>query len=714
MVSNKLPQQQGNFETVNTSLAAAAEALKNPPYQSLYNPKHFEVEDDRTERLHACKVVDTPPETRFDHITRLMAEVFKTPVCLITLIIDDRVWFKSKVGPFGACVCRDGSWCNYIVVPTAPEVLITEDASVDARFAHNPYVAGDPHIKFYAGAPLVGTGGRRYGTLCVVDLVPRAFTAEMYHLLINFAELAVQELERDSDLLTQWSEQALSDYKNNKRLRMQLSTATEGVSLLDIRSPSWTFKYANAAFARHGGEAVEEFVGRGFWDKFEPEGMTQLEVAEKIAEGGVAEVPVTCKTTGKRFSLTLRPACSDQMTPGKPVTVPSWVPSEKSPGGVKMGIDMEPVEVAKRDPALCQDVEKCFYLGIVSPARCSADGGSPTGSASSEEARSPLRPLGSPRAYGDYGMPRELEGLEMGPLVGSGGFGKVYRGLRDGEVVAVKIVETQSEAKATQAKAEGMLGMSLDHPNVVKTLCVAAGEGEQQYLLKGMKSKSEKVSIMWIVSEYCDRGMLIDAVERGWLSQARTIFSKPNMLNLYLTALDVAKGMLYLHRRNLIHCDLNGRNVMLQHCESDPRGFVAKVCDFGLTQICEGDNISTDAFGTISHMSPELLMDGRLGFKADIWAFGVLLWEMYTGYRAYQGRKPGNIIFLVTSGKGKLELPEDAPEAYKELTTRCLNFEPEKGRVLKALWNTSRQSLKSMDIDTRDTIHSCPKSLQEG
>jgi GAF domain-containing protein len=149
--------------------------------------------------VKALGLVDTPiDDPRFNAITKLMASIFQTPVALITLITEDRVWFKSKVGPFGACVTREGSWCNYISVPNTPEVLITEDASEDARFAGNPYVAGAPFIKFYAGAPLVGRNGMRYGTLCVVDLKRRAFSAEMYALLINFANLVVQELERDA------------------------------------------------------------------------------------------------------------------------------------------------------------------------------------------------------------------------------------------------------------------------------------------------------------------------------------------------------------------------------------------------------------------------------------------------------------------------------------------------------------------------------------
>ena len=82
--------------------------------------------------------------------------------------------------------------------PTAPPPLgWLQDASNDARFSENVYVKGEPGIRFYAGAPLLGSDGARYGTLCVVDFKPRSFPAGLYNTLLNFAELAVRELERD-------------------------------------------------------------------------------------------------------------------------------------------------------------------------------------------------------------------------------------------------------------------------------------------------------------------------------------------------------------------------------------------------------------------------------------------------------------------------------------------------------------------------------------
>mmetsp|Transcript_6568 Transcript_6568/g.17039 ORF Transcript_6568/g.17039 Transcript_6568/m.17039 type:complete len:92 (+) Transcript_6568:22-297(+) len=69
----------------------------------------------------------------------------------------------------------------------------------------------------------------------------------------------------------------------------------------------------------------------------------------------------------------------------------------------------------------------------------------------------------------------------------------------------------------------------------------------------------------------------------------------------------------------------------------------------------------------------------------DVWAFGILMWEMYTGFRAHQGKKVGNIIFLVTSGQGKLELPPEAAEEYKDIMNACLDYDPSKRPTFKEL-----------------------------
>jgi hypothetical protein len=233
----------------------------------------FDGEQERQDAVNTLGVVDTPvDDPRFNAITKLMASIFQTPVALITLITEDRVWFKSKVGPFGVCVTREGSWCNYISVPNTPEVLITEDASEDARFSANPYVAGAPFIKFYAGAPLVGKNGMRYGTLCVVDLKRRSFSAEMYALLINFANLVVQELERDAASMREVADEAAATSAGQQAIERMLAASQTSVALVDVRSRSWPLLYANSAFVRdEGADSAEACTGAGgLWDLFEP------------------------------------------------------------------------------------------------------------------------------------------------------------------------------------------------------------------------------------------------------------------------------------------------------------------------------------------------------------------------------------------------------------------------------------------------------------
>lgn len=109
--------------------------------------------------------------------------------------------------------------------------------------------------------------------------------------------------------------------------------------------------------------------------------------------------------------------------------------------------------------------------------------------------------------------------------------------------------------------------------------------------------------------------------------------------------------MCYLHRRNIIHCDLSTNNILLAASELDDRGFVAKVSDMGLSRIMNGSNgvINTRTSGTVTHMPPELLMDGDLTKAADVYAFGIILWEIAAGRRPFEGLTHGQIVHRVTS-----------------------------------------------------------------
>jgi len=113
------------------------------------------IPDNETQRLaalHALDVLDTPPEERFDRITRIAARLMDVPICLVTLVDANRQWFKSCIGLDASETPRDISFCGHAIL--APEALVIPDAAADPRFADNPLVAGEPRIRFYAGEPL--------------------------------------------------------------------------------------------------------------------------------------------------------------------------------------------------------------------------------------------------------------------------------------------------------------------------------------------------------------------------------------------------------------------------------------------------------------------------------------------------------------------------------------------------------------------------------
>ena len=132
-------------------------------------------EDARLNALRELLLLDTPPEERYDRLARFAAEQLDMPIALLSLVDGQRQWFKSRVGLDITEGARDISFCGHAIMKN--ELFVVDDASSDARFADNPMVAGAPHIRFYAGAPLSSPSGHHIGTLCVIDTVPRTLGA---------------------------------------------------------------------------------------------------------------------------------------------------------------------------------------------------------------------------------------------------------------------------------------------------------------------------------------------------------------------------------------------------------------------------------------------------------------------------------------------------------------------------------------------------------
>lgn len=160
------------------------------------NIMHLALPDDEDARLQALRgyeILDTQQEAEFDDFTALAAHICGTPVALISLIDEDRQWFKSKVGMEAAETPRDQSFCAHAL--HHPGVFTVPDSQADARFADNPLVTSEADVRFYAGAPLLTEDGHALGTLCVIDHVPRALSAEQERALQALSRQVIARLE---------------------------------------------------------------------------------------------------------------------------------------------------------------------------------------------------------------------------------------------------------------------------------------------------------------------------------------------------------------------------------------------------------------------------------------------------------------------------------------------------------------------------------------
>lgn len=150
-------------------------------------------ETGRLEALHCADILDTPPEEVYDEIVQAAVELCRTPISLVTLVDEDRQWFKAKVGLDADETGRDVAFCAHAICSEG--LMEVPDAHDDERFASNPLVLGEPKIRFYAGVPLRSAVGNSYGTLCVIDTVPRALTLEQRDVLTRLARQVTALLE---------------------------------------------------------------------------------------------------------------------------------------------------------------------------------------------------------------------------------------------------------------------------------------------------------------------------------------------------------------------------------------------------------------------------------------------------------------------------------------------------------------------------------------
>ncbi|MGB3616836.1 MAG: GAF domain-containing sensor histidine kinase [Catalinimonas sp.] len=186
-------------------------------------------EQERLAALRRYEVLDTPAEPAFDDLVQLASQVCGTPVSLITLIDEDRQWFKGKVGIDLDQTPREVAFCAHAILQE--EVMVVKDAREDERFADNPFVTADPDIRFYAGAPLITPDGYRLGTLCVIDQQPRELTDQQVFALRTLAKQVIDQLELRSQLRRV--------QRINENLEQLAKTQQQVISVIshDVRGP---------------------------------------------------------------------------------------------------------------------------------------------------------------------------------------------------------------------------------------------------------------------------------------------------------------------------------------------------------------------------------------------------------------------------------------------------------------------------------------------
>jgi GAF domain-containing protein len=153
----------------------------------------------RVGALQKYAILDSEPEQAFDDLTLLASYVCKTPIALISLVDENRQWFKAKVGISAKETSRNIAFCSTAIQQA--DVFVVPDALKDDRFRTNPLVVSEPNIRFYAGAPLINEDGYALGTLCVIDRAPRELGADQELALKALSRLVLMQMDFRRNLI---------------------------------------------------------------------------------------------------------------------------------------------------------------------------------------------------------------------------------------------------------------------------------------------------------------------------------------------------------------------------------------------------------------------------------------------------------------------------------------------------------------------------------
>ncbi|RXF72150.1 PAS domain S-box protein [Arcticibacter tournemirensis] len=267
----------------------------------------------RLKALKSYHILDSLPEKEFDRFTELASLICGTSISLISLIDENRQWFKSKIGIDVSETSRDVAFCRYTILEKA--IMEVKDATSDERFKDNPFVTGDPKIRFYAGYPIIDTAGFALGTLCVIDSVPGQLSegqARALQLLAGeIADAIVERKEKE-------------DQKHFEKL-FNLSN-----DLIGVAGSDRFFKRLNPAFTTVLGWDEKTLLSAPIAEFIHPDDleMSRAHLAKLSSENFAVNFTNRFRTSGGSY-LTLHWVCSTDSTSGDIYAVARDISDEK-------------------------------------------------------------------------------------------------------------------------------------------------------------------------------------------------------------------------------------------------------------------------------------------------------------------------------------------------------------------------------------------------
>ena len=302
-------------------------------------------EKNRLNELRSLGILDTETEEDFNEIVELVSVLCKVPISLISLVDEERLWFKAKVGIDASETKRENSFCSY-ALESPSEMMVVENALEDERFATNPAVLNDPKIRFYAGVPLISKNDLAIGTLCIIDTQPRKLNDEEIRILKFLGKRVMSLIELRKENMAQRK----TIENKDKRVEELMDRLIEAQQVAKVGNWDWdvskrTLYWSPQMYDIFTVERDDDNLFESWKLKVHPE---DLELVEKTLKDGLA---------GKHNSIQYRISRGNDFI---------WVETE---GKVSLDENGEVIRVMGTVQEITrrkiQDEQKEYYLNVL-------------------------------------------------------------------------------------------------------------------------------------------------------------------------------------------------------------------------------------------------------------------------------------------------------------------------------------------------------------